>query len=220
MGLPAGMFPAGRGVDGGALMKKTIFLGLAVVLLAAGSASAQPEQVGGTALGVRGAIGMGLIGMELTMTIEAAAGVTNPWLLSIIPIVVGGGAAVGGYYLEASPPSPEGGVAVLAIGMTLLVPSILLTLVLSSETYEAPEGSQTTISTEPEPPAEGTATRMPALARALRSRAVPSLVAVRDGDVQFGVPSLTILEAPTLSLYPAAAPSGFEYQLSLVDWTF
>jgi hypothetical protein len=202
-------------------MKKTIFLGLAVVLLAAGSASAQPTQVGGTALGVRGAIGMGLIGMELTMTIEAGAGVTNPWLLSIIPIVVGGGAAVGGYYLEASPPSPEGGVAVLAIGMTLLVPSILLTLVLSSETYEAPEGAGTTVSTEPEPPAaEGTATRMPALARAMRSRAVPSLVAVRDGGVQLGVPSLTILEAPTMSLYPAAAPSGFEYQLSLVDWTF
>jgi hypothetical protein len=202
-------------------MKKTIFLGLAVVLLAAGSASAQPTQVGSSALGVRGAIGMGLIGMELTMTIEAAAGVTNPWLLSIIPIVVGGGAAVGGYYLEASPPSPEGGVAVLAIGMTLLVPSILLTLVLSSETYEAPEGAGPTISTEPEPPAaEATAARMPVLARAMRSRAVPSLVAVRDGDVQLGVPSLTILEAPTLSLYPAAAPSGFEYQLSLVDWTF
>jgi hypothetical protein len=213
------MFPAGRGVDGGALMKKTIFLGFAILFLAAGSARAQPLEVGSEARGVRGAIGMGLIGMELTMTIEAAAGVTNPWLLSIIPLVVGGGAAAGGYYIEQE--SSEGGVAVLAIGMTLLVPSILLTLVLSSETYEAPEGSQATVTTEPEPRGGGTATRAPALARAMRSRALPSLVAVRDGDVQLGVPSLTILEAPTLSLYPAAAPSsGFEYQLSLVDWAF
>jgi hypothetical protein len=196
-------------------MKKIAFLGVAVLFLAAGAVRAQPYEAGSTATGVRGAIGLGLIGLELTMTIEAGAGVTNPWLLSLIPLAVGGGAAAGGYYLEQS--SVEGGVAVLAIGMTLLVPSILLTLVLASETYE-PTGEERSTETMGEPAGGGSASRMPALARAARN--TPSLVAVRDGGLKLGLPSLAVLEGPATTLYPAVGPSGYEYQLALVNWHF
>ena len=40
-------------------------------------------------------IGLGLIGAELPLIIEGAAGVRNPWLLSIIPILVAAGGGVG-----------------------------------------------------------------------------------------------------------------------------
>jgi hypothetical protein len=196
-------------------MKKIAFLGVAVLFLAASAASAQPYEAGSTASGVRGAIGLGLVGTELTMTIEAGAGVTNPWLLSLIPLAVGGGAAAGGYYMELA--SVEAGVAMLAVGMTLLVPSILLTLVLASETYE-PTGEERSTEGPGEPTGGGTASRMPAIARA--SRNTPSLLAVRDGALKVGLPSLAVLEGPATTLYPAITPSGYEYQLSLVNWHF
>jgi len=198
-------------------MKKIAFLGVAVLVLSAGTVRAQPYDVSTKpdALGVRGAIGLGLIGAELTMTIEAGAGVTNPWLLSLIPLAVGGGAAAGGYYMERA--SVEAGVATLAIGMTLLVPSILLTLVLASETYE-PTGEERSTEGLDESAGGGTASRVPAIARAARS--TPSLVAVRGGTLKVGLPSLAILEGPATTLYPAIAPSGYEYQLSLVNWHF
>jgi hypothetical protein len=181
-------------------MKKILLSTVAVVLLAAGSAGAQPFEVGQDAKGVRGAIGCGLLGMELTMSIEAAAGVQNPWLLSLIPLAVGGGAAAGGYYMEQE--SSTAGVAMLAVGATLLVPAILLTLVLASETYEPTE--DTTVTTE-----------------RTAARQAPSLVRVAEGKLRLEVPALAVAEAPATSLYPAASRErGWEYRLSLLDWTF
>ncbi|MBI5502933.1 MAG: hypothetical protein HY907_22000 [Deltaproteobacteria bacterium] len=191
-------------------MKKVALLGAASVLLAAGVSRAQPFDAGSEATGVRGAIGMGLVGMELTMTIEAAAGVTNPWLLSLVPLAVGGGAAAGGYYLELE--SMEAGVAMLAVGMTMLVPSILITLILASETYEPSES--TTVTSD-----RGSAVRLPATARMMRV-AAPALVAVRDGALGLEVPTLSLAEGPAPSLYRAVSPTGLEVQLSLVNWAF
>ncbi|NMC72570.1 MAG: hypothetical protein GYA57_21285 [Myxococcales bacterium] len=193
-------------------MKKILFLAILTLGLATAPAVAQPFEAGSEAQGVRGAIGLGLIGAELTMTIESAAGVTNPWLLSMIPLAVGGGCAAGGYFMELE--SVDAGVATLSIGMTLLVPSILLTLVLMTEEYE-PTG-------EERPPA-GTTTDAgsPAVAAAARRWTPPSLVAVGEGGLRLGVPALTLAEAPAASLYRAgAAGSGFEYRLPLLHWAF
>ena len=189
-------------------MKKAIFLGVAAAaFLAAGTAGAEAYDMSKPdALGVRGAIGMGLVGMELTMTIEAAAGVTNPWLLSLIPLAVGGGAAAGGYFMEQE--SVDAGIAMLAVGMTMLVPSILITLILASETYEPVESSD-----------DSAMARSPAVARARRT-AAPALLAVRDGSLRLEMPGLTLAEAPAPSLYKAVAASGLEANLSLVNWVF
>ncbi len=194
-------------------MKKALLLGTIALGLAAAPAQAQPFEAGSEAAGVRGAIGLGLIGVELTMTIEAAAGVTNPWLLSMIPLAVGGGCAAGGYFMELE--SIDAGVATLAIGMTLLVPSILLTLVLVSEDYE-PTG-------ETRDAAGTVATHSRATAAATRRwNAPPSLVAIGSGGgLRLGVPALALAEAPAASLYRAgAATTGLEYRLPLVNWTF
>jgi hypothetical protein len=190
-------------------MKKAFFLGVAAsAFLAAGTVAAQPYEVttDESVKGVRGAIGLGLVGMELTMTIEAAAGVTNPWLLSLIPLAVGGGAAAGGYYMEQE--SVDAGIAMLAVGMTMLVPSILITLILASETYEPVESEE-----------ESATMRTPATARAMRT-AVPALLAVRDGSPRLELPALTLAEAPAPSLYRAVSPTGLEANLSLVNWVF
>jgi len=194
-------------------MRKILLLVAAVLLLSAGTAGAQPYEAGSSWKGVRGAIGCGLLGMELTMTIEAAAGVRNPWLLSLIPLAVGGGAAAGGYFLEQE--STTGGIITMAFGATLLVPSILLTLVLASDGYEAPPESETTM--EP----LGGGTPPPTTAAVRRWARAPSLVEVDDGSLRLGVPSLALAEAPTASLYgPGAAQDGFEYRLALVGGTF
>jgi hypothetical protein len=193
-------------------MKKALVLGTIALALAGVPAQAQPFEAGSEATGVRGAIGLGLIGVELTMTIEAAAGVTNPWLLSMIPLAVGGGAAAGGYFMELE--SVEAGVATLAIGMTLLVPSILLTLVLVSDEYE-PTGEAQVLGGSGE-----TAIRATTVA-ARRLGPPPSLVAIGGGGLRLGVPALALAEAPAASLYRAgAAGTGLEYRLPLVHWTF
>lgn len=74
--------------------------------------------------GIKGAVGLGLIGAELPLIIEGAFGVRNPWLLSIIPIVVSAGGAVGGYYMGRA--SPEASVATLVLGIALIIPAALL----------------------------------------------------------------------------------------------
>ena len=187
-------------------MKKLgVVAAAAAVLALSGPASAGTE-VSGTAKGI---IGCGLIAGELTLTIEAAAGVDNPWLLSIIPIVVAGGGAAGGYFLEQA--SPEGAVATFAIGTTLLVPSILLALVLTADTYEdqpatTPQGEST----------GGGATPAPTTA----VLSLPAFVNLAPGGANLSVPTVVMGEGPKQSLWNAAPSSGLEYHLSLFRWAF
>jgi hypothetical protein len=82
--------------------------------------------------GVKGAIGLGLLGADVTLIIEGACRVRNPWLLSIIPIVVAGGGAAGGYFIGAGSLGTEGdgslagGVALLVSGLALIIPAAIL----------------------------------------------------------------------------------------------
>ncbi len=74
--------------------------------------------------GIKGAIGLGLLGVDLTLISEGARGVRSPWLLTLIPLVVGAGGAVGGYYMGRE--SVEGSVATLIAGIALLIPAAIL----------------------------------------------------------------------------------------------
>jgi hypothetical protein len=185
---------------------------VAFVIAAAGTAQAQPAppyEAGDSGAGARGAIGCGLLGVEITLTIEAAAGVTNPWLLSLIPLAVGGGAAAGGYFMELA--SPEAGIATLIVGATFLVPSILLTLVLIDDEPELSDPPNA-------PPAPMTAAGLPRLA----ARSIePSLIKLSDAGWTLGLPSVRVEEAPEDTLYRAAARNpGFAYRLALFGWQF
>lgn len=97
----------------------------------------------------KGIIGLGLIGAELGLIIPALAGVRDEWwpylVFPLIGAVAGG---IGGWAVEdatgprpmGTPPSrgePEVSVTLLAVGMVLIVPTIVGTLALTA--YSPPE---------------------------------------------------------------------------------
>jgi hypothetical protein len=104
------------------------------VLLAPARASADVGKAEASANG-KGVVGGALLGGELVCAIEAAAGVQNGW--AYLGGAVGGAAAggVGGYFLEQNT-SARASMLVLAGGMTLVIPTIVL--VLSQTAYQPP----------------------------------------------------------------------------------
>ncbi len=73
---------------------------------------------------IKGLVGCALLGANLTLIIEGAVGVRNPWLLSLIPIAVAGGGAAGGGFLGEA--SGAGAVATLVVGLAQTVPAAVL----------------------------------------------------------------------------------------------
>jgi hypothetical protein len=104
------------------------------VLLAPSRASADVGKIEASASG-KGIVGGALLGGELVCAVEAAAGVKNGW--AYVGGAVGGAAAggVGGYFLEQNT-SARASMLVLAGGMTLVIPTIVL--VLSQTAYAPP----------------------------------------------------------------------------------
>lgn len=85
----------------------------------------------------KGMIGLGLIGLELGFIVPAliqeAAGTNEWWPYLVFPAVGAVGGVVGGYFVEqATQNSPEIDVAILAIGMALVVPTLVATLALTA----------------------------------------------------------------------------------------
>jgi len=104
------------------------------VLLAPARASADVGKDAAAATG-KGVVGGALLGGELVCAVEAAAGVKNGW--AYLGGAIGGAAAggVGGYFLEQEA-SARASMLVLAGGMTLVIPTIVL--VLSQTAYSPP----------------------------------------------------------------------------------
>jgi len=107
----------------------------ACVWLLPATASADVGKTAASASG-KGVVGGALLGGELVCTVEALAGVKNGW--AYLGGAVGGAAAggVGGYFLEQNT-SARASMLVLAGGMTLVIPTIVL--VLSKTAYHPPE---------------------------------------------------------------------------------
>lgn len=89
-------------------------------------------------------IGLGLVGAELGLIVPAVAGLRDWYWYLIFPVVGAAGGAVGGYFLDVEmgrSNSPEVSVALMAIGMALVVPTVIGTLALTA--YSPPaESSQ------------------------------------------------------------------------------
>jgi len=101
-----------------------VFLAVAIaasICIAAPRASAEKKVA---SMG-KGIVGLGLLSGEVVLSIEALAGVKNPWALSIPTIVAAGGGAVGGYFIDKLH-KPEASVALLVSGMALFIPSIII----------------------------------------------------------------------------------------------
>jgi hypothetical protein len=108
-------------------------VGLAV-LFTSGTASAIGEDEAspkGKAI-----VGCGLLGAELVLSVEAVAGVKNPWLYVAGGVVGAAGGAAGGYVLEQNDVSARTSMILLAAGLTLAIPTTVA--VLSASAYEPP----------------------------------------------------------------------------------
>lgn len=90
-------------------------------------ASAQ-SQVGPN---LKGSIGLGLVGAELGLVIPAAAGLDDTWALVVFPIVGGAGGAIAGHFL-LDDGNRTLSIGALALGVALVVPSVVLTLSLTA----------------------------------------------------------------------------------------
>lgn len=107
------------------MRSRSVCLAVAAALtVALWSGTAQADLNNETHNGIKGAVGLGLLGADLTLIIEGAVGVRHPALLSVLPILVGGGAAAGGYF--AGRASAAGAVAMLISGMALIIPAAIL----------------------------------------------------------------------------------------------
>jgi len=74
-------------------------------------------------------VGLGLVGAELGFVLPAAAGLDQTWAFIVFPILGAGGGGAAGYFLiEKGTDSSELSVAMLATGMALIIPSMILTL--------------------------------------------------------------------------------------------
>lgn len=101
-----------------------LWLAIAPTSLHAQTAEATPVEPD-----FKGTIGLGLVGAELGFVIPAVAGLHETWAFVVFPIVGAGGGGAAGYFLiEKGTDSPELSVAMLATGMALIIPSMILTL--------------------------------------------------------------------------------------------
>jgi hypothetical protein len=143
----------------------------ALAALAPSEALAENNPVTGTGKGITGGA---LLGGEVVTLTMGAVGVDATWAYLVFPVVGAAGGGVGGHFIE-SDADPEVPVYMLAGGMALLIPTVVVAL--NATAYQPPADE-----------AEG-----PASAR----RVPTSLVDVSADEVAVGVPAVTI--APVYS---------------------
>ncbi len=125
-----------------AVLLRSAAIVLVGATLAVASASVAPKHAEAQVSTVhslpKGTIGLGLVGVELGLIIPAAAGARDWWPYLVFPLIGGAGGAVGGYFLDVETNNqPEVGVTLFAVGVALLVPTIIGTLALTA--YTPPE---------------------------------------------------------------------------------
>jgi len=116
----------------------------------------------------KGMVGGGLLGAEVVTMVESIAGVKSPWAYIIGGVVGAGGGAVGGYFVEQNSSDGRAPMYMLAGGLALVIPAIVLTL---NATRWQPEAGATEDVNPAGPPAEpgapgGSITGAPAAAPA------------------------------------------------------
>lgn len=99
----------------------------------------------------KGMVGGGLLGAEVVTIVESLAGVKSPWAYVIGGVVGAGGGAVGGYFVEQNSSDGRAPMYMLAGGLALVIPAIVLTL---NATRWQPEAGATEDVSPAGPPAE------------------------------------------------------------------
>lgn len=201
----------------------------ATCAIAAGSGEARAQaaatKVSGTGKGI---VGTALLGGEVVMIGMGAFGVEATW-----PYLVFGGAGmvaggVGGWAIESAGPPAELPVYLLAGGMALVIPTVVV--VLNATAYNPPEvDTEEPIKNEPAPEApkaEGTFKITSSNVR-LRRRAAPpprpalGLLDIDPQRVALGLPAPEIRPLFTQDeLFRFGVTQGQEYRFPIVRATF
>jgi len=206
--------------------------------LATSVASAQTaaHQVGPSP---KGTIGLGLVGAELGLVIPAAAGLDDTWALIVFPVVGGVGGALAGHYL-LDDGNRTFAIGALALGVALIVPSIVITL--SATAYNPDdeggvEGSDSSgaaagggsgdAADDGSGDASGDTSvevdsgEQAALHRRHLARAGSGLFRLSEEGLMLGVPGLSVLpENARAELSFMRTNEGTELRLSLVSGVF
>jgi hypothetical protein len=93
--------------------------------LLAGLPEARADEVSPNGKGI---VGGALLGGEVVTITESLIGVRNGWAYLIGGVVGAGGGGVGGYFVEHGTSNGQGAVYLLAGGMALIIPAVVLTL--------------------------------------------------------------------------------------------
>ena len=115
-------------------MKRLVLTAALSATLFAGTSSFRPEVAQAQVVfdqvepGFKGVIGLGIVGAELGFVLPAVAGLHETWAFIVFPIVGAAGGAIGGYFAFEQPGNVELSVTALAVGMALIIPSMVITL--------------------------------------------------------------------------------------------
>lgn len=106
-------------------------------------ATSEPVQINSSPNGL---IGLGLVGAEIGLTVPALAGLHQTWAFIVFPTVGAVGGALAGHYLLDNLNDSTGSIVALAVGMALIVPSLVITL--SATAYDPSDEPTTTQPTQ------------------------------------------------------------------------
>jgi len=201
----------------------------ATLLLASGNASAQTVSDKVTPTG-KGIVGTALLGGEVVDLTMGIIGINRGWPYLVFGGLgmVGGG--IGGYFIEQETKNiPEVDVYMLAGGMALVIPTIVVSL--NATMYKPPEGTTTEPAnnqpaTGPEPVQPGTPATQPVQTqRKLRPMEKPhyalSLVDVYKGAVALGLPAVEVKPLYTRrEMWTYGVEQGNEVRVPLFYATF
>ncbi|MGK4002607.1 hypothetical protein WMF31_08285 [Sorangium sp. So ce1036] len=178
---------------------------VAAAVLAGAPERASAQDAGGAASDTvsvdgKGIVGGALLGGEVVMLTMGAIGVERAWPYLVFGGLGAVGGGVAGYFVEAAEPPAEVPLYMLAGGMALVIPTLVVTL--NATAYRPPETDQSEpIRNEPvaEPP-------QPGINVQITSDAAPLLRGIRAEAPRLGLidiaPSRVALGVPALSLRP------------------
>ncbi|HEY3820548.1 MAG TPA: hypothetical protein VGL81_25455 [Polyangiaceae bacterium] len=188
-----------------AALAMAVVLGATVV--AAPLREARADEVSSSGKGITGGA---LLGAEVPVIVEGIAGLHSGWVYLISAIVGGGGGAFGGYEVEKGSNDGKAPMYMLAGGLALVIPAVVL--VLNGTRYQPEEGAAEDRTPVPaaEPgapggssitgaPAPGTPPPPPPPPAAAPPPPPQSLLDLHSGAFRVGVPVLDLRPAFTVT---------------------
>ena len=209
--------PLGRLVRKAAL-RRGLSAAAALAVLAAGAGRAQAQAAGDSVSGDgKGIVGGALLGGEVVMLTMGVIGIEKGWPYLVFGGVGAVGGGVAGFFIEDSAPPAEVPLYMLAGGMALIIPTVVVTL--NATAYKPPETDQVEpdqnqpagepprpagsvqITTDAGPAVRKKAWRPAALAAAPRPAPIPRGLV----DLDLGADRLA-LGVPAIELRPLYSP--------------